>query len=409
MARGRMISKTLGTASKRFAELGKCAGKLGDFAQVLYVLLIVSADDFGRLDGDPWTVQHAIWSTSPRTLDEFCHALDMLERVGLIRRWNIPGGTVIQIERWDEHQTGLRKRTASKFPDPPDGTECLNASERDIENHLVCELQCGHIQPNGEQVVSVQSQVRVGNKWIDVLAKTENSLYVFEVKRQRATMAAIQQVTAYCELITTAASVPIPIVVAHGADPAVMDYGGNVTVWTYDDDLTFTLFCGAISPLCRNVISQSGSCQNVTLQQNLTEQNRTKRTDAASADAEPAVGDGIDGDEKQDGKTRAPKDPDGNIINGKTVRKFSDAFVSLYAERQHGAKYKWRGAKDTKLAIDLLSTYGHDRLLILADGLLQTDDEWISQTDRGIGILAVRASWLDSRIAEWEARHAREP
>ena len=56
MARGRMISKTLGS-SVRFTELQDHAGKLGEFSAALFCLLVANSDDFGRLEGDAKSVK----------------------------------------------------------------------------------------------------------------------------------------------------------------------------------------------------------------------------------------------------------------------------------------------------------------------------------------------------------------
>lgn len=118
MARGRLISRTLGS-SRKFAALHKQAGKLGEFAQSLYPLLVACADDFGRQSGDAFTVKMAVFPSSPRREDEFTAALTAMHHVGLIQWYEANDGQVVQIVQFDEHQPGLSKRTASKFAEPP--------------------------------------------------------------------------------------------------------------------------------------------------------------------------------------------------------------------------------------------------------------------------------------------------
>ena len=62
MATGRMIRASIST-SRKFAQLPT------EFCQVLYLLLIVHADDFGMLAGDAWTVKYKAVPTSPRSED----------------------------------------------------------------------------------------------------------------------------------------------------------------------------------------------------------------------------------------------------------------------------------------------------------------------------------------------------
>lgn len=119
MARGRLISKTLGTASKRFVALARALGPLGEFGQALYPLLIANTDDFGRHDGDSFTVKHSVWPTSPRPDEDFETALEAMAHVGLIVRYEADGRMCLQVCHFEEHQPGLHKRTASRFPEPP--------------------------------------------------------------------------------------------------------------------------------------------------------------------------------------------------------------------------------------------------------------------------------------------------
>jgi hypothetical protein len=117
-----MISKSLGS-SRRFRKLLDAAGTLGEFAQALYALVLAHADDFGREDGDPFTVKHAVFPTSPRPEEEFESALVAMEAAELIRRHRfVDGRVVLQVENFDEHQVGLHKRTESRFPEVPRNT-----------------------------------------------------------------------------------------------------------------------------------------------------------------------------------------------------------------------------------------------------------------------------------------------
>src|SRR5574343_833853 len=118
MARGRLISRCLGT-SRKFAALSDECGKLAEFAQALYPLIVANTDDFGRFDGDAFTIKHAVWPTSPRSLPDFEKALEGMARVGLIQRYTTDAhGICLQVENFREHQPGLHKATKSRFPEP---------------------------------------------------------------------------------------------------------------------------------------------------------------------------------------------------------------------------------------------------------------------------------------------------
>jgi len=88
---------------------------------------------------------------------------------------------------------------------------------------------------------------------------------------------------------------------------------------------------------------------------------------------------------------------------------FIRAFCDLYSKHRHGAKYLVVRLRDVPLVKRLLRTYPATRLMHMATALLTTEDEWIAETDRGIGILSTKATWLDSRLAEYEAEHGAFP
>lgn len=262
MARGRFISRTLGS-SRKFADLNRTAGDLREFCQALYPLIVVNADDFGRMAGDAFTVKFAVFPSSPRSEMEFGEALHALHNAGLIRLYpEGDTGTTLQVQAFDPHQTGLHKRTKSRFSEPPE-----NLPE----------------------------------------------------------------------------------------------------------------FPGI-----------SGKFREIPSELNRTEQNRSTYGRQKPSTAEAAR------------KRKAEPDEDDSPAN-KAVAAFIKRFCELYRENRHGAKYLVQRKRDVPLVKALLRTYSPERLVLMAHALLVAKDAWIDETDRGIGILSVKASWLESRLAEYEA------
>src|SRR3954464_3628935 len=109
MARGRLILRTLGS-SRKFADTRSVAGKLGEFAQTLYMLLVTTTDDYGRQAGDAFTVKHAVFPTSPRSEAEFDTALAAMRDAGLVVRYHADGRQVLQIVEFGKGQPNLHKR-----------------------------------------------------------------------------------------------------------------------------------------------------------------------------------------------------------------------------------------------------------------------------------------------------------
>jgi hypothetical protein len=113
-----MISKSLST-SEKFASLTTIAGELAEFCQVLYPLIVSHADDFGRLQGDAFTVKHMCFPTSPRSKDQFAQGLSYLQDVTLIQWYQVEDKKYVQVLNFEAHQQGLHKRTESVFPEFP--------------------------------------------------------------------------------------------------------------------------------------------------------------------------------------------------------------------------------------------------------------------------------------------------
>jgi hypothetical protein len=117
MAQRRMISKSLGSSRKFHSVRIKC-GKLGDFAQALFPLIVVSCDDFGRLEGDAFTIKHKVFPISPYREEEFEIVLQAMNEVGLVRLYFAGGDRFLEVVNFDREQPNLNKRTKSEFPDP---------------------------------------------------------------------------------------------------------------------------------------------------------------------------------------------------------------------------------------------------------------------------------------------------
>lgn len=114
-----MLSKSLST-SEKFAALVTQAPELFEFCHALYPLLMAHTDDFGRLQGDAFTVKHQCYPASPRSLEDFAAALLVMHDVELIIWYSVAGKKFIQIQKFEAHQSGLHKRTRSSFPRVPD-------------------------------------------------------------------------------------------------------------------------------------------------------------------------------------------------------------------------------------------------------------------------------------------------
>lgn len=131
MARGRLISKSLGS-SRRFHALLSAGGKLGEFCQVLFPLIVANTDDFGRMPGDAFTIKNLVLPSSRRLEKDFEQALDVIADVGLIDRYRVDGVIYLQVIKFDAHQVNLHKRTESAFPESPGISGKLRSNLREL-------------------------------------------------------------------------------------------------------------------------------------------------------------------------------------------------------------------------------------------------------------------------------------
>lgn len=267
MARGRMISKSLST-SEKFAGLHDSAGKLAEFCQSLYPLLVAHADDWGCQQGDVFTIKHLVHPTSPRRLGEFEAALMHLHNARLITWYEDESGKrVVYVTGFSSHQDlkGHDKSRSRKFSTPPE-------------------------------------------------------------------------------------------------NPPVFAIGGKTPPKFPNGDAT-------------------------------EEKRREEKGTYTVGASEPAPVEGED--ENGEGESKPEV--------GAFIRRFCD----LYSKHRHGARYFVKRQQHVPLIRALLRVYDFERLSDMAVVLLTTDEDWITATDRGIGILSTKAAWLDGLLAEHKAKRGR--
>lgn len=97
--------------------------KLTWFEEVLFYRLMVTADDFGCVDGRIILLKNELFPTkenvSKRQIEE---ALKKLDAVGLIKRYSVDSHPYLCFPTWEKHQRIRNKHR--KFPSPGDADEC---------------------------------------------------------------------------------------------------------------------------------------------------------------------------------------------------------------------------------------------------------------------------------------------
>ena len=119
MAERRMISKSISISER--------VNSMSLFARLLYTWMIPHTDDFGRMTGSPMKVKALVVPMADETKEDVERALTEMVEQDLIDWYVVDGKKYIQIKNFDKHQTGLNKRTKSKYPDPKDGTPVIGS------------------------------------------------------------------------------------------------------------------------------------------------------------------------------------------------------------------------------------------------------------------------------------------
>jgi len=94
---------------------------LSIYSALLFTWMIPHADDFGRMHGNARKVKALVVPMR----DDFTsikveECLVEISKAQLIDRYRFDGEFYIQFPAWEEHQSGLHKRTKSKLPEPPE-------------------------------------------------------------------------------------------------------------------------------------------------------------------------------------------------------------------------------------------------------------------------------------------------
>lgn len=193
-----MISKVISISEK--------VNGLSLFGRLLYTWMIPHTDDFGRMTGSPAKVRALVVPMADETTSDVEQALQDMENRGLIQWYEVDGERFVQIINFDEHQQGLHRRSPSKIPAPqsqqthdvpdePSNQGKLSALEKDIEEMIEIQLSESH------RFITVDRQVRIENSYLDIIATDATGKYLFEIKRQRLSNSALEQIIRYRELL----------------------------------------------------------------------------------------------------------------------------------------------------------------------------------------------------------------
>lgn len=89
---------------------------LGWFGEVLYYRLIVNCDDYGRMDARTAILKARLFPLREVAAEAIEEALDVLEALGCVRRYEAGGRPYLLLRAWEKHQRVRVSR--AKYPAP---------------------------------------------------------------------------------------------------------------------------------------------------------------------------------------------------------------------------------------------------------------------------------------------------
>lgn len=94
------------------------------------------------------------------------------------------------------------------------------------------------------------------------------------------------------------------------------------------------------------------------------------------------------------------------LDEGERAGRLLENYAVWFSTHRKGARLRLMASPvDFQEACSLCRTWDDHRLEKLATIILTTDDTYIASTDRGFKIFAMKASWADDRLRQWETEH----
>ena len=158
--------------------------KLTWFEEVVFYRLLVSADDYGCMDGRPVLLKNELFplkeTVTKKAIED---AISRLASVGLLCRYTVSGKPYLALPSWERHQRIRNKHR--KYPEPP--AECLNVFD---SNSLSNDSQMtADRQPESESEYEVESPPSVSPPAVKKTRRGSDTQF---------RPPTLEEVTAYC-------------------------------------------------------------------------------------------------------------------------------------------------------------------------------------------------------------------
>ena len=126
------------------------------FEQILFIRLIVSADDFGRFDGRPAIIRGALFPLDDVTVKAIRDALSKLSTQGMVNLYEVGGKPTLELTAWRKHNKPRAKE--SKYPSPD---EYCSQMQTDAN-------RCKQMHANAPVIRNSNSEFDIRNSEFDI-------------------------------------------------------------------------------------------------------------------------------------------------------------------------------------------------------------------------------------------------
>lgn len=123
------------------------------FEEVFFYRLIVTVDDFGRMDARPAILRSRMFPLKTITDKQINDALNKLATVGIVQIYEWENRTYLQLVTWENHQRIRNQK--SKFPAPPD-------NPLSIDSKLLTNVAVIQSNPNPIRIQNPESEYKSG-------------------------------------------------------------------------------------------------------------------------------------------------------------------------------------------------------------------------------------------------------
>jgi len=148
------------------------------FEQILFVRLIVTVDDYGRMDGRPPILKGRLFPLENVSVKDITAALQKLSAAALVILYEVGERPYLQLTTWSRHQKPRARE--SKFPPPPSTAETckqMQADENICKQMQADENICKQMQADAPDIrirYSYSDSI-IGNRYSDVCAELSDA------------------------------------------------------------------------------------------------------------------------------------------------------------------------------------------------------------------------------------------